>query len=103
MFFADLLELNGAMGRFMLTTMASVAELEAGLISANQGGAESCQGAWGVPVPRFLRATIARRLARERFRLARGFMKSSTTATARSSFLRNFARDGECYRGHAVN
>jgi DNA invertase Pin-like site-specific DNA recombinase len=32
-FFADLPELNGAMGRFMLTTMASVAELEAGLIS----------------------------------------------------------------------
>jgi DNA invertase Pin-like site-specific DNA recombinase len=31
--FADLPELNGAMGRFMLTTMASVAELEAGLIS----------------------------------------------------------------------
>jgi DNA invertase Pin-like site-specific DNA recombinase len=29
--FADLPELNGAMGRFMLTTMASVAELEAGL------------------------------------------------------------------------
>jgi DNA invertase Pin-like site-specific DNA recombinase len=32
-FFADLPELNSAMGRFMLTTMASVAELEAGLIS----------------------------------------------------------------------
>ena len=31
--FADLPELNGAMGRFMLTTMASVAELEAGLVS----------------------------------------------------------------------
>jgi hypothetical protein len=28
--FADVRELNGAMGRFMLTTMASVAELEAG-------------------------------------------------------------------------
>jgi len=31
--FADLPELNGAMGRFVLITMASVAELEAGLIS----------------------------------------------------------------------
>jgi hypothetical protein len=31
--FADLPELNGAMGRFMLTTMASVVEFEAGLIS----------------------------------------------------------------------
>ena len=37
-FFADLPELNGAMGRFMLTTMASVAELE------DEGGTESCQG-----------------------------------------------------------
>src|SRR6476469_4012033 len=31
--FADLPELNAAMGRFMLTTMASVAELEAGFHS----------------------------------------------------------------------
>jgi DNA invertase Pin-like site-specific DNA recombinase len=31
--FADLPELNGAMGKFMLITMANVAELEAGLIS----------------------------------------------------------------------
>ena len=45
--FADLPELNGAMGRFMLTTMASVAELEAGSdLGAYQGRAESCQGAW---------------------------------------------------------
>ena len=31
--FADLPELNGAMGKFMLITMANVAELEAGLVS----------------------------------------------------------------------
>jgi DNA invertase Pin-like site-specific DNA recombinase len=31
--FADLPELKNAMGRFMLTTMASLTELEAGLIS----------------------------------------------------------------------
>jgi DNA invertase Pin-like site-specific DNA recombinase len=31
--FCDLPEMNGAMGRFMLTSMAAVAELEAGLIS----------------------------------------------------------------------
>ena len=31
--FADLPELNGAMGKFVLITMANVAELEAGLIS----------------------------------------------------------------------
>lgn len=31
--FCDLPEMNGAMGRFMLTAMAAIAELEAGLIS----------------------------------------------------------------------
>ena len=31
--FADLPELNGAMGKFVLITMANVAELEAGLVS----------------------------------------------------------------------
>jgi DNA invertase Pin-like site-specific DNA recombinase len=40
--FADLPELNGAMGRFMLTTMASVADDR----GAYQGRSKSCQGAW---------------------------------------------------------
>ena len=31
--FAHLLDLNGAMGKFVLITMANVAELEAGLVS----------------------------------------------------------------------
>src|SRR5215475_7319587 len=35
----------GAMGRFLLTQMASVAELEAGLIGAHQGCPCRCQGA----------------------------------------------------------
>ena len=43
--FADLPDLNGAMGKFVLITMANVAELEAGSdLRAHQGGAESCQG-----------------------------------------------------------
>jgi DNA invertase Pin-like site-specific DNA recombinase len=36
--FADLPELNGAMGKFVLITMANVAELEAGVISERTKG-----------------------------------------------------------------
>jgi DNA invertase Pin-like site-specific DNA recombinase len=48
--FADLPELNGAMGRFMLTPMASVAELEAGLISERTKAALKAAKARGVEV-----------------------------------------------------
>jgi DNA invertase Pin-like site-specific DNA recombinase len=50
--FADLPELNGAMGRFMLTTMASVAELEAGLISERTKAALRAAKARGVRLGR---------------------------------------------------
>ena len=50
--FADLPELNGAMGRFMLTTMASVAELEAGLISERTKAALKAAKARGVTLGR---------------------------------------------------
>jgi DNA invertase Pin-like site-specific DNA recombinase len=50
--FADLPELNGAMGRFMLTTMASVAELEAGLISERTKAALKAAKARGVRLGR---------------------------------------------------
>ena len=50
--FADLPELNGAMGRFMLTTMASVAELEAGLISERTKAALKAAKARGVKLGR---------------------------------------------------
>ena len=50
--FADLPELNGAMGRFMLTTMASVAELEAGLISERTKAALNAAKARGVKLGR---------------------------------------------------
>ena len=69
-FFADLPELNGAMGRFMLTTMASVAELEAGLISertkAALKAAKAKTRSWAVTVPRFLRPGSRQRLANVR-------------------------------------
>ena len=50
--FADLPELSGAMGRFMLTTMASVAELEAGLISERTKAALKAAKARGVRLGR---------------------------------------------------
>ena len=55
--FADLPEMPGAMGRFMLTSMAAIAELEAGLIAAHQGRAR--------------RGKAARREARCHWRAAR--------------------------------
>jgi DNA invertase Pin-like site-specific DNA recombinase len=65
--FADLPELNGAMGRFMLTTMASVAELEAGLISERTKAALKAAKARGVKLGRHgaeVLATKYRRLVR---------------------------------------
>ena len=46
--FADLPELNGAMGKFVLITMANVAELEAGLISERTKAALKAAKARGV-------------------------------------------------------
>jgi DNA invertase Pin-like site-specific DNA recombinase len=51
--FADLPELTGAMGRFMLTTMASVAELEAGLVSERTKAALKAAKARGVRLGRY--------------------------------------------------
>jgi DNA invertase Pin-like site-specific DNA recombinase len=65
--FADLPELNGAMGRFMLTTMASVAELEAGLISERTKAALKAAKTRGVRLGRhgaeILAPVIERKLA----------------------------------------
>ncbi len=50
--FADLPELNGAMGRFMLITMANMAELEAGLISERTKAALAAAKKRGVKLGR---------------------------------------------------
>ena len=50
--FADLPELNGAMGKFVLITMANVAELEAGLISERTKAALKAAKARGVTLGR---------------------------------------------------
>ena len=50
--FADLPELNGAMGKFVLITMANVAELEAGLISERTKAALKAAKARGVKLGR---------------------------------------------------
>jgi len=50
--FADLPELNGAMGKFMLLTMANVAELEAGLVSERTKAALKAAKARGVKLGR---------------------------------------------------
>jgi DNA invertase Pin-like site-specific DNA recombinase len=63
--FADLPELNGAMGRFMLTTMASVAELEAGLISERTKAALKAAKARGVRVGRHGAEVLAPKLKEE--------------------------------------
>jgi DNA invertase Pin-like site-specific DNA recombinase len=57
--FADLPELSGAMGRFMLTTMASVAELEAGLISERTKAALKAAKARGVRLGRHAAQVLA--------------------------------------------
>ena len=63
--FADLPELNGAMGRFMLTTMASVAELEAGLISERTKAALKAAKARGVRLGRHGAEILAPRFKEE--------------------------------------
>jgi DNA invertase Pin-like site-specific DNA recombinase len=63
--FADPPELNGAMGRFILTTMASVAELEAGLISERTKAALKAAKARGVRLGRHGAEVLAPRYQEE--------------------------------------
>jgi DNA invertase Pin-like site-specific DNA recombinase len=51
--FADLPDLNGAMGKFVLITMANVAELEAGLVSERTKAALKAAKARGVNLGRY--------------------------------------------------
>jgi DNA invertase Pin-like site-specific DNA recombinase len=63
--FADLPELNGAMGKFMLITMANVAELEAGLISERTKAALKAAKARGVRLGRHGAEILAPRYRQE--------------------------------------
>jgi DNA invertase Pin-like site-specific DNA recombinase len=69
--FADPPELNGAMGRFILTTMASVAELEAGLISERTKAALKAAKARGVRLGRHGAEVLAPRYQEEAHQRAR--------------------------------
>ena len=75
--FADLPELNGAMGRFMLTTMASVAELEAGLISERTKAALKAAKARGVRLGRHGAEVLAPKFKEEARRRAMELSLSS--------------------------
>ena len=57
--FADLPDLNGAMGKFVLITMANVAELESGLVSERTKAALKAAKARGVRLGRYGAETLA--------------------------------------------
>ena len=63
--FADLPDLNGAMGKFVLITMANVAELEAGLISERTKAALKAAKARGVKLGRYGAEVLAPRYCEE--------------------------------------
>jgi DNA invertase Pin-like site-specific DNA recombinase len=67
--FADLPELNGAMGKFVLITMANVAELEAGLVSTK--AALKAAKARGVKLGRYGAEVLAPKYHEEAVRRAK--------------------------------
>src|SRR6188474_2888032 len=69
--FGDLPELNGAMGKFVLITMANVAELEAGLISERTKAALKAAKARGVRLGRYGAEVLAPKLREEARQRAR--------------------------------
>ena len=69
--FADLPDLNGAMGKFVLITMANVAELEAGLISERTKAALKAAKARGVRLGRHGAEVLAPKLREEARQRAR--------------------------------
>jgi DNA invertase Pin-like site-specific DNA recombinase len=69
--FADLPELNGAMGKFVLITMANVAELEAGLVSERTKAALKAAKARGVKLGRYGAEVLAPKYHEEAVRRAK--------------------------------
>ena len=84
--FADLPELNGAMGKFVLITMANVAELEAGLVSERTKAALKAAKARGVKLGRYGAEVLAPKYHEE--------------AVSRAKELGPTIRD---LRGHSLN
>jgi DNA invertase Pin-like site-specific DNA recombinase len=70
--FGDLPELNGAMGKFVLITMANVAELEAGLISERTKAALKAAKARGVRLGRHGAEVLASQYRDEACQRAKG-------------------------------
>jgi DNA invertase Pin-like site-specific DNA recombinase len=68
--FCDLPELNGAMGRFVLIVMASVAELEAGLISERTKAALKAAKARGIRLGRHGAEVLAPKYRKEAYQRA---------------------------------
>jgi DNA invertase Pin-like site-specific DNA recombinase len=69
--FADLPDLNGAMGKFVLITMANVAELEAGLVSERTKAALKAAKARGVKLGRYGAEVLAPKYHEEAVRRAK--------------------------------
>jgi DNA invertase Pin-like site-specific DNA recombinase len=69
--FADLPELNGAMGKFVLITMANVAKLEAGLVSERTKAALKAAKARGVKLGRYGAEVLAPKYHEEAVRRAK--------------------------------
>jgi DNA invertase Pin-like site-specific DNA recombinase len=91
--FADLPELNGAMGRFMLTTMASVAELEAGLVSERTKAALKAAKSRGVKLGRHGAEVLAPQYRAEARRRAHELQPIITELTSKGLSLAKIAAE----------
>jgi DNA invertase Pin-like site-specific DNA recombinase len=91
--FADLPELNGAMGRFMMTTMASVAELEAGLISERTKAALKAAKARGVTLGRYGAEVLAPQYRQEALQRAEELKPVITELMAKDYSLAKVASE----------
>ena len=82
--FADLPDLNGAMGKFVLITMANVAELEAGLVSERTKAVLKAAKARGVKLGRYGAEVLAPKYHEEAVRRARELEPLSIAPRKRS-------------------
>jgi DNA invertase Pin-like site-specific DNA recombinase len=90
--FADLPEVTGAMGKFILTQMAAVAELEAGLIGERTKAALAAAKARGVRLGVHGAETLAPKYRAE----------AKVRAEQLAPLIRELRRDGYSFNGMAV-